>query len=71
MSTFEPEGINIVIEVVETVDSVMTGKAILSKGKQMGLGVGNVHVAVTGLARVGGEGGDILSVAGFACDGGT
>ncbi|GAB4568816.1 MAG: hypothetical protein Fur0017_12640 [Anaerolineales bacterium] len=29
----------------------------------MGLGEGNVHVAVTGLARVGGEGGDILAVA--------
>ena len=56
MSAVEFKGIGIVIEVVKTIHPVVTGKAIAAKREQMSLGEGNVHVAVTGLARVRGEG---------------
>ncbi|GAB1471242.1 hypothetical protein MASR2M66_21200 [Chloroflexota bacterium] len=52
MFAFEFEGVGIVIESAETVYAVVAGKAIGAEREQMGLGVGNVHVAVTGLARV-------------------
>ena len=59
---FEFENSGIVVEVTETIHAIMTCQAIGAEREQMGLGEGNVHVAVAGLARVRGESRYILTM---------
>lgn len=63
MSAFELEGVCVVIKVPEAVQAVVTGDAVSAEGEEMRLGEGYVHVAVTGLARVRGEGLHVFAVA--------
>ena len=65
---FEFENSGIVVEVTETIHAIMTCQAIGAEREQMGLGEGNVHVVVAGLARVGGEGCDVISMTVFTGD---
>ena len=60
---FEFENSGIVVEVTETIHTIMTCQTIGAEREQMGLGEGNVHVIVAALARVGSEGCYILAVA--------
>lgn len=52
MAAFELENVGVMIEIIEAVHAIVTGKAIGAERKQVSLGEGNVHVAVAGLARV-------------------
>ncbi len=52
MSAFEFEGIGIMVEIFKTVHTVVASQTLPAKRKNMSLGEGNIHVAVTGPARV-------------------
>lgn len=64
MFSLQWETETVVIKVITVgIDAVVTDKAVCAEFEQMGLGVDNVHLAVTGQAGVRGEGGDVIRVA--------
>ena len=51
-------------EIVSVViDAIVTGEAVVAECEKMGLGEGNIHLAVAGLAGVCGESRDVALMA--------